>query len=94
MGVADGVGVVVDVDALDVGLALLEVEMLDVVLLAAVDVDGFFVEEDKSTGEIDFADDGGCAGDVNDHEIVAGHGTQADGVGGISFLRPVIIFSG
>jgi len=29
LSVADGVGVVVDVDALDVGLALLEVEMFD-----------------------------------------------------------------
>ncbi len=94
MGVADGVGVVVDVDALDVGLALLEVEMLDVVLLAAVKVDGFFVEEDESAGEIDFANDGGRAGDVDDHEIVAGHGAQADGIGRIGFLHPVIILSG
>ena len=94
MGVADGIGVVVHVDALDVSLALLEVEMFDVVLLPAVKVDGFFVDEHKRAGEIDFADDAGRAGDVDDHEIVAGDGTQADGIGGISFLRPVIVFSG
>src|SRR6266851_450243 len=94
LSVADGVGVVVDVDTLDVGLAFLEVEMLDVVLLAAVNVDGFFVEEHQRAGEIDFADDGGRAGDVDDHEIIAGHGTQADGIGGIGLLRPVVVFSG
>src|SRR5258708_38495817 len=67
---------------MDVSLALLEVEMFDVVLLPAVNVDGFFVDEHKRAGEIDFADDAGRAGDVDDHEIVAGDGTQADGIGG------------
>src|SRR5467141_1730140 len=79
LGVADGVGVVVDVDALDVGFAFLEVEMLDVMLLAAVKVDGFFVEKDQGAGEIHFANDRGRAGDVDDHEIVAGHGAETDG---------------
>ena len=94
LGVADGVGIVVDVDALDVSLALLEVEMFDVVLLPAVNVDGFFVDEYKRAGEIDFADDAGRASDVDDHEIVAGDGTQTDGIGGIGFVRPVVVFSG
>src|SRR6266851_5969495 len=94
LGVADGVSVVIDVDALDVGLAFLEIEMFDVVLLAAVKVDGFFVDEHKRAGEIDFADDVWRPGDVDDHEIVAGYGTQADGIGRIGFLRPVIVFSG
>src|SRR5256885_7048659 len=57
LGVADGIGVVVHVDALDVSLALLEVEMFDVVLLPAVKVDGLFVDEHKRAGEIDFAND-------------------------------------
>src|SRR6266436_5854415 len=93
LGVADGVGVVIDVDAFDVGLAFLEVEMFDVMLLAAVNVDGFFMEENQGAGEIHFADDRGLAGDVDDHEIIAGHGAQTDGVGRVGFLRPVIIFS-
>src|SRR6267143_3602805 len=93
LGVADGVGVVIHVDAFDVGLAFLEVEMFDVMLLAAVNVDGFFVEENQRAGEIHFADDRGLAGDVDDHEIIAGHGAQTDGVGRVGFLRPVIIFS-
>src|SRR5258708_37455488 len=67
---------------MDVSLALLEVEMFDVVLLPAVNVDGFFVDEHKRAGEIDFADDAGRASDVYDHEIVAGDGAQADGIGG------------
>src|SRR5881397_2690235 len=44
--------------------------------------------------KVDFADDIRCGGDVDDHKIVAGDRTQADGVGGISFMRPVITFSG
>src|SRR5229473_7972785 len=88
LSVADGVGVVVDVDALDVGLAFLEVEMLDVELLPAVKVDGFFVDEHQRAGEIDFANDIWRAGDVEDHELVAGYGAEADGIGGISFVRP------
>ena len=67
--------------------------MFDVVLLPAVNVDGFFVDKHKRAGEIDFADDAGRAGEVDDHEIVAGDGTQADGIGGIGLLRPVVVFS-
>ena len=44
LGVVDGVGVVVDVGLLDVGLALLVVQLLDEVLLALADVDGLLVE--------------------------------------------------
>src|SRR5882762_1223068 len=90
--VSNSVGVVVDVDALDVGFAFFEVEMLNVVLLAAVKVNGFFVKEDQRTGEIDFADHVWRAGDVDNHEIVAGYRAQADGIGGLGFLRPVVVF--
>ena len=93
MRVADGVGVVVDVDALDEGFAFLEVEMFDVVLLAAVEVDSFFVDVGQRAGEINFADDIWQSGDVDDHEIVAGDGTQAYGIGGIGLLRPMEIVS-
>ena len=92
--VADGVRVIVDVDALHVSFAFLEIKVLDVVLLAAVNVDGFFVKENQGAGKIHFANNGRRAGDIDNHEIIAGHGPQADRVGGISFLRPVIIFSG
>jgi len=43
--VADGIGVVVHVHAFHIGLAFREVEMFDVMLLPAVNVNGFFVEE-------------------------------------------------
>src|SRR6266567_3547581 len=74
--VADGIGVVVDVDALHVGLAFLEVEMFDVVLLATMNVNGFFVEKNQSAGEIHFADDSGRASDIDDYEIFAGSNGQ------------------
>jgi hypothetical protein len=61
LGVADGVGVVVGVDLLDVGFAFLEVEMLDVILAAAVEVDGLFVDKDKCAGKINLGDDVGFA---------------------------------
>src|SRR6266851_8229776 len=83
--VEDGVGVVINIDTLHVGLAFLEVEMFDVVLLAAVNVNGFFVKENQGAGEIHFTDDGGRSGDVDDHEIVAGNRAKADGIGGIGF---------
>ena len=92
--VANRVGVVVDVDSLHVRLAFFEVEMLDVILLRAVQVDGFFVHGGQRAGKIDFADDFRLAGDVDDDEIVAGHRAQADGVRGIRFLGPVIVFAG
>src|SRR5260370_30597545 len=68
--VANGVGVVIDVDLLDVGLALFEIQVFHVVLLAAVDVDGFFMNECERAGKINFTNDIGCAGDVDNHEIV------------------------
>ena len=68
--------------------------MFDVILLRAVQVDGFFVHGGERAGEIDFADDVGLAGDVDDDEIVAGDRAQADGVGGIRFVRPVIVLAG
>ena len=92
--IPDGVGVVVDVDAFHVSFAFLEVEVFNVVLLAAVNVNGFFVQENKCAREIYFANNGRRAGDIDDYEIVAGDRAQADGISRIGFLRPVIIFSG
>ncbi len=92
--VADGVGVVIDVDLFYVGFAFFEVEMFDVILLRAVEIDGFFVDGGERAGEIDFADDFGLAGDVDDDEIIAGDGAEADGVGRVGFLRPVKMIAG
>src|SRR5207302_10650441 len=88
--VADGVRVVVDVDALHVCFALLEIEMFDVVLLAAMNVDGFFVQKNKCAWKIHFADNRRRAGDIDDHEIIAGDGPQTDGIGGRRLPRAVI----
>src|SRR5581483_8746407 len=92
--VANCVGVIVRIHLFDVGLAFFEVQMLDVILLATVDIDGFFVDGGQGAGKIHFADDAGLAGNVNDDEVVAGNAAQADGIGGISFVRPVKIFAG
>ena len=91
LGVTDGIRVVVDVHLLDVSLAFFEIEMLDVVLLAPVEVYGFFVDEYEGTGIIDFADDIGLSRDVDDHKIVARNRAQADGVGRIGLVRPVVV---
>src|SRR5690242_16637703 len=68
--------------------------MLDVILLPAMKIDGFFVHENERAWEIDFTDDIGLAGYINNHEIVASDRAQADGVGRISFVSPVIVFAG
>ncbi len=91
--VADGIGVVIDIDLLHVRFALFEVEMFDVVLLAAVNIDGFFMDSSERADEIDFADNERFARDVDDDEIIAGDGTKADGVCGVGFMGPVIVFS-
>ena len=92
--VANRVGVIIHIHALDVGFAFFEIQMLHVVLLAAVDINGFFVHGGQRAGKIHFADHRRRAGNIDNHEIVAGDRAQADGIGGISFLRPVIIFAG
>ncbi len=92
--VADRVGVVIDVYLLDISFAFFEVEMLDVVLLPAVNVNGFFVKKNQRAREIHFADDVWRPRDIDDDEVVAHDGTEADRVGRIRFVRPVIVISG
>ncbi len=59
--VADGVGVVIHVDAFHVGFALIEIEALDVVLLALVEIDRFGMDRGERGREIHFADHFGFA---------------------------------
>src|SRR5437763_15647290 len=87
------VRVIVHIHALHVGFAFFEVEMLDVELQAAVQINRFFVDKDQRAGKINLADDVRLAGDINSHKSVARHGAQADGVRRISFVRPVIVCS-
>src|SRR5690242_9980942 len=68
--------------------------MLDMELLATVQINRLFVDKDQGTWKIDFTDDVRFAGDVNNRKIVAGHGAQADGVGRVGLVGPVIVFSG
>ena len=63
------------------------------ILLPSVEVDRFFVHENQRAREINFTDDLWFAGDVDDHEIVAGNRPQANGVRGVSFVSPVIVLS-
>lgn len=101
LGVADGVGVVIHVDAFYVGFALIEIEALDVVLLALVQIDRFGMDCGESGGEIYFADHFGfavfgavgAAGDVRDYEIIGGDGAEADRIGWIGLLDPVPVFA-
>src|SRR5690348_15405217 len=72
--VANCIGVVVDVHLLYISLAFFEIEMLDVVLLAAVNINRFLVQENQRAWEIDFADYIGPACDIDDYEIVAADG--------------------
>lgn len=56
LGVADCVREIVHIDWLHVGFALVEVQLLDVVLLPWVDVDRFRMDSGRCGREIDFAD--------------------------------------
>jgi hypothetical protein len=91
--VVDGVRVVVDVRSLDVGLALLEVELLDEVLLALDDINGLGVEGRQGGREVDLGDDLGLARDVDDDEVVGADAAEADGVGrvGLGRVEPLVL---
>ena len=79
--------------AAHVGLALLEVQAFDMILLAFVNVDGLGVDRGKRAREINLADHLGHFGFIDDDEIVGCYGTQADGVGRIRLIGPVPEFT-
>jgi len=72
--VPDRVRVVVHVNRLHISFALVEIQMLDMVLLALVDVDRFRMHGRQCGREIDFANDLRLAfvfsRRIDDHEIV------------------------
>ena len=87
--VVDGVGEVVALDPPHEGFAGLVVEPLHLVLARLVQVDGLLVQRGQGAGEIHFGDHHRLAGGVHHHEVVAGDGAQADGVGRIGVRSPV-----
>ena len=97
LGVADGVGEVVHVDALYVGFAVIEIEPLDVVLLSLVNVDRLGMNGGESGREIHFANDLRLsilsAGDIDNDEIVGRYRAQADRIRRIALLDPVPVIS-
>src|SRR5215471_5611452 len=56
LGVADRVGEVIHVNWFHIGLALIKIQMLNVVLLSLVDVDRFRMDGRERRREIDFPD--------------------------------------
>ena len=74
-----GVGVVVDVDLVDVGLALVPLEPVHVVLDRLVDVDRALVDEHLGAEQVDLAEDARSVGRrVDDHDVLRGRGPQRD----------------
>ena len=91
-----GVRVVVDVDLTDVRLLLFPVQLLDLMLLAAVHVDRLLVEVDRRGVAIHLADHARRAGDrrIHDHEVVGGSRAQADRLGREALAGPVPLAAG
>ena len=86
-----GIGVVVDVGARDVGLALVPVEAIDVVLHALVDVDRLLVHEQRRREEVDLAQDAvPVAGGVDDDHVLRRAGAQAEVAGREVLVAPVV----
>ena len=74
-----GVGVVVDVDPVDVGLALVPLEAVDVVLDRLVDVDRPLVDEDLGAEQVHLAEDPRAVRrGVDDHDVLRGGRPQRD----------------
>ena len=86
--IGDRVRVVVAIDRADVRLASFEIERVDLEEGALDEVDGLRVERRWTAREVGLADDPGLVGRVHDHEIVRGHGPEADRVGRIRLARP------
>ena len=86
-----GIGVVIDVGAGDVGLALLPVEPVDVVLHPFVDVDRLLVDEQGSGEEVHLAEHAvSVAGCVHDDHVFRGTAPQAEGAGRKVLVTPVV----
>ncbi len=85
-----GVCVVVDRDRGDERLLFVPVEVLDFVLLAAVDVDGVFVDEQRRARPVAFADDPRLRPLFDDDEVVGAGGAQADLFGRVGLAHPVV----
>src|SRR5262245_55869958 len=76
-----------------VGLALLEVQSLNMMLLPLVNVDCPGVDRRERAREVDFADYSRSFGFINDDEIIGRYSAQADGVGRIRLIGPVPEFT-
>ena len=87
--VVDRVGVVVTLDAAHKGLAVVEIEALDLKQAAFDDVNRLFVEHRRPAGVIGFADHPLTVGEVNDDEVVRADRPQADRIGGIRLVGPL-----
>ena len=87
---AVGVRVVVDVDPVDVGLALAPLEAVHVVLDRLVDVDGALVDEDLGAEQVDLAEDPRpVRRRVDDHDVLRRRRPQRDLRGREVLARPV-----
>jgi hypothetical protein len=87
---AVGVRVVIDVDAVDVRLALAPLEPVDVVLDRFMDVDRPFVDEDLGAEQVDLAEDARSVGRrVDDDHVLGGSRAQRDLGRGEVLARPV-----
>ena len=85
-----GVGVVVDVDPVDVRLALVPLEPVDVVLDRLVDVDRVLVDEHLGPEQVDLAEDPRAVRRrVDDHDVLRRGGPQRDLRGREVLARPV-----
>lgn len=97
LGVADRIGEIIHVYAPHVSLALFEVQLIDVVLLALMEVNGFGVDGREGGGEIYFADylrlAATVSSGIDNDEIVRGNRAQADRIRGVSLLDPVPVSS-
>ncbi|MBK7725429.1 MAG: hypothetical protein IPI33_09405 [Dehalococcoidia bacterium] len=71
-----GIGVVVDGDRGDESLLVVPIQVLDLVLLAAMDVDGIFVDEEGGAGAVALTDDAGMWPLFDDDEVVGAGGAE------------------
>ena len=94
LGVVDGVGVVVDVGAGDIGLAAFPVQALDLEGHRLDHVDGAFVQGERRGGIVHLGDDLLAAiGAVDHHEVAVGHRAQRHRVGRVAVGYPVPAFA-
>ena len=89
--VVNGVGEIIAFHRTNVSLTIVVIEFFHLILAGIVKIDSLFMQRGKSNWKRYFSNHFGFPSSVDDHEIVAGYGTQANGIRRVGIAGPMIL---